>query len=128
MPRRTILSTVEHESLLALPDDQEELLRRYAFSESDLAIIRQRRGPSNRLGFAVLLCYLRYPGVVLGADEPPFPPLLRLVAEQLNSIRSPLGRLRPTGTDAAQAPGRTAGRLRGIGLFPQATPEKRYPC
>ena len=80
-----ILSTVEHESLLALPDDQEELLRRYAFSESDLAIIRQRRGPSNRLGFAVLLCYLRYPGVVLGADEPPFPPLLRLVAEQLNS-------------------------------------------
>lgn len=58
MARRTILSTVEHESLLTLPDDQEELFRRYAFSESDLAIIRQRRRPANRLGFAVQLCYL----------------------------------------------------------------------
>jgi hypothetical protein len=31
----------------------------------------------------VQLCYLRFPGVILGADEPPFPPLLRLVANQL---------------------------------------------
>ncbi|HBQ8799890.1 TPA: Tn3-like element ISPa38 family transposase, partial [Klebsiella pneumoniae] len=45
--------------------------------------MRQRRGPANRLGFAVQLCYLRFPGVILGADEPPFPPLLRLVANQL---------------------------------------------
>ena len=29
------------------------------------------------------LCYLRFPGVILGVDEPPFPPLLRLVANQL---------------------------------------------
>jgi len=31
----------------------------------------------------VQLCYLRFPGVILGVDEPPFPPLLRLVANQL---------------------------------------------
>ena len=49
----------------------------------DLSIIRQRRGPANRLGFAVQLCYLRFPGVILGVDEPPFPPLLKLVADQL---------------------------------------------
>ncbi|WP_428997391.1 DUF4158 domain-containing protein, partial [Pseudomonas aeruginosa] len=36
--------------------------RHYTFSESDLSIIRQRRGPANRLGFAVQLCYLRFPG------------------------------------------------------------------
>src|SRR5690606_13990090 len=52
-------------------------------SETDLSIIRQRRGPANRLGFAVQLCYLRFPGVILGVDQPPFPPLLRLVADQL---------------------------------------------
>jgi hypothetical protein len=44
---------------------------------------RQRRGPANRLGFAVQLCYLRFPGVILGVEEPPFPPLLKLVADQL---------------------------------------------
>ncbi|EFH4491856.1 DUF4158 domain-containing protein, partial [Escherichia coli] len=45
-------------SLLALPDTKDELIRHYTFSESDLSIIRQRRGPANRLGFAVQLCYL----------------------------------------------------------------------
>ena len=75
MPRRSILSAAERESLLALPDTKDELIRHYTFSESDLSIIRQRRGPANRLGFAVQLCYLRFPGVILGADEPPFPPL-----------------------------------------------------
>ncbi|MGR8801158.1 DUF4158 domain-containing protein, partial [Klebsiella variicola] len=83
MPRRSILSAAERESLLALPDTKDELIRHYTFSESDLSIIRQRRGPANRLGFEVQLCYLRFPGVILGADEPPFPPLLRLVANQL---------------------------------------------
>ena len=77
------------ESLLALPDTKDELIRHYTFSESDLSIIRQRRGPANRLGFAVQLCYLRFPGVILGVDEPPFPPLLKLVADQLKvSIES----------------------------------------
>ena len=83
MPRRSILSAAERESLLALPDTKDELIRHYTFSETDLSIIRQRRGPANRLGFAVQLCYLRFPGVILGVDEPPFPPLLKLVADQL---------------------------------------------
>ena len=83
MPRRSILSAAERESLLVLPDTKDDLIRHYAFSESDLSIIRQRRGPANRLGFAVQLCYLRFPGVILGVDEPPFPPLLKLVADQI---------------------------------------------
>ena len=89
MPRRSILSAAERESLLALPDTKDDLIRHYTFSDTDLSIIRQRRGPANRLGFAVQLCYLRFPGVILGVDEPPFPPLLRLVANQLKvSIES----------------------------------------
>ena len=83
MPRRSILSATERESLLALPDGKDDLIRYYTFSETDLSVIRQHRGPANRLGFAVQLCYLRFPGVILGPDELPFPPLLRIVASQL---------------------------------------------
>ncbi len=83
MPRRSILSAAERESLLALPGSRDDLIRRYTLSESDLSVIRQRRGAANRLGFAVQLCYLRFPGVVLGVDQVPFPPLLHLAAGQL---------------------------------------------
>ena len=83
MPRRSILSAAERESLLALPDNRDDLIRRYTLSESDLSFIRQRRGPANRLGFAIQLCYLRFPGVVLGVEQLPFAPLLHLVANQL---------------------------------------------
>ncbi|KPY25511.1 TnpA transposase [Pseudomonas syringae pv. papulans] len=62
MPRRSILSASERDTLLALPDSQDDLIRYYTFNESDLSLIRQRRGDANRLGFAVQLCLLRYPG------------------------------------------------------------------
>ena len=83
MPRRSILSATEREKLLALPDVKDELIRTYTLNESDLAIVRQHRGPANRLGFAIQLCYLRFPGIVLAVDESPFPPLLRMMAAQL---------------------------------------------
>ncbi|MBS1214487.1 MAG: transposase [Proteobacteria bacterium] len=83
MPRRSILSGAERESLLALPDTRDELIRHYTLSESDLSLISQRRGSANRLGFAVQLCYLRFPGLILAVNEPPFPPLLKWVADQL---------------------------------------------
>ena len=83
MPRRTILSTAEKESLLSLPETQGDLIRQYTFSEYDLAIVNQHRGPSKRLGFAVQLCYMRYPGIVLGPDQVPAPSILELVSRQL---------------------------------------------
>ena len=84
MPRRSILSTAERDNLLVVPDDPDELIRHYTLSETDLLIIDQHRGSANRLGFAVQLCYLRFPGVVLSVDEPPVMPLLRMVAAQLH--------------------------------------------
>jgi TnpA family transposase len=68
MPRRLSLSANERASLLTLPEREEDLIRYYSFSESDLALIRQHRGEVNRLGFAVQLCLLRYPGYALAND------------------------------------------------------------
>lgn len=62
MPRRTLFSPSERAGLLRLPEEESELSRHYSFSETDWALIRQRRGDANRLGFAVQLCLLRYPG------------------------------------------------------------------
>ncbi|MBN6180901.1 DUF4158 domain-containing protein, partial [Escherichia coli] len=60
MPRRSILSAAERESLLALPDPKYDPGRAYTSNDTDLAISRQRRGPSTRLCVAVKLCYLRW--------------------------------------------------------------------
>ncbi len=83
MPRRSILSATERDSLLAPPDAKDELIRLFTFNDADLSRIRQHRGAANRLGFAVQLCYMRYPGIALTADAEPEAPLLRLVADQL---------------------------------------------
>ena len=83
MPRRSILSTLERDSLLSLPEGNEEMIRRYTLSDADLAIINQHRGAANRLGFAIQLCYMRYPGIRLGLNELPSASLLSLVAAQL---------------------------------------------
>jgi len=77
------MSATERESLLALPDAKDELIRLYTFNDADLSRIRQHRGAANRLGFAVQLCYMRYPGITLTADAEPDAPLLRMVADQL---------------------------------------------
>jgi len=83
MPRRDLLSPVQRTALLALPDDEGELIRRYPFSSRDMALVQQRRGDPNRFGFAVHLCYFRFPGQILGAGESPDARLTRLVARQL---------------------------------------------
>ncbi len=84
MPRRSILTAFEFENLLALPDTKEELIQLYTLSDfTDLARIRQHRGAANRLAFAVQLCYMRYPGIVLAANTAPDTTLLRIVTDQL---------------------------------------------
>lgn len=84
MPRRLVLTASERESLFALPENQDDLIRYYTFNAHDLSIIRLHRGDVNRLGFAIQLCYMRYPGIILGFAERPFGHLLNMVARQLN--------------------------------------------
>lgn len=45
------------------------LLRHYTLGDDDLGHIQERRRPENRLGFALQLCVLRYPGRALAAGE-----------------------------------------------------------
>ena len=61
VPRRSALSAPEREQLLVLPESPEEFIRQYTFSEAAPPLIQQHRGVANRLGFAVQLCYLRFP-------------------------------------------------------------------
>ena len=83
MPRRSILPAAERASLLALPDSEDELIQHYTFGESDLSLIRQRRGDANRLGVAVQLCLLRFPGQGLLPDAVVPVPLLQWIGRQL---------------------------------------------
>ena len=85
MPRRLILSATERDTLLALPESQDDLIRYYTFNDSDLSLIRQRRGDANRLGFAVQLCLLRYPGYALGTDNELPEPVIQWVAKQVQA-------------------------------------------
>ena len=84
MPRRNILTPIERESLFAFPADPGDLIRHYSLSEADFSVINQRRGDHNRLGFAVQLCYLRYPGYALPPDGSPHEPLLSMISRQLS--------------------------------------------
>lgn len=83
MPYRSVLTAAQLEGLLAVPATAEECAQRYGFEARDLALIRQRRGDHNRLGFAIQLCYLRYPGQALAPETEPPPALLAWVARQV---------------------------------------------
>ncbi len=83
MPYRSMLTAAQLDALLAFPATEGELAQRYLFDARDLAFIRQHRGDHNRLGVAVQLCYLRYPGQAMAPDTEPPPALLAFVARQL---------------------------------------------
>ena len=68
-----------------MPESQDDLIRYYTFNDSDLSLIRQRRGDANRLGFAVQLCLLRYPGYALGTDSELPEPVILWVAKQVQT-------------------------------------------
>jgi TnpA family transposase len=84
MPRRDLLTEQQRLVFSAPATDERAMVRHYTLGADDLALIDRRRGDHNRLGFAMLLCYLRFPGRVLQENEQPPPTLLRFVAEQLS--------------------------------------------
>ena len=85
MPRRRALTEAQLENLLALPIAEPDLVRHWTLSDTDFAAIDQRRRDRNRLGFALQLCALRYPGRLLRPGELIPAEALRFVAEQLGA-------------------------------------------
>lgn len=59
---RELLTTDQRQSLMQVPEDEWIMGTYYTFSKQDLEIISKRRREENRLGFAVQLSILRFPG------------------------------------------------------------------
>jgi hypothetical protein len=83
MPRRSLLSNEQRTRLFAVPVDHTEMAKHYVLSADDLALVRAKRRSVNRLGFAVQLCLLRYPGLGMGPAEQPPEAMIAFVARQL---------------------------------------------
>ena len=69
MSRRHIFTERQRAALFDLPTDELSLLKFYTLGDDALENIRQRRRPENRIGFALQLCALRYPGRALAPGE-----------------------------------------------------------
>ena len=84
MARQRLLGEAARARLLGLPAHEREVLRHATLGPEDLALIAQRRGQPNQLGFALILVCLRYLARVLEANEVPPPALLVHLAQQLD--------------------------------------------
>lgn len=85
MTTRQLLSPQSRAALFDPPTDPAAIVRHYTLSPEDLALIRQRRRAANRLGFAVHLAYLRFPGRTIGVGERPPADLLDFLAQQIGA-------------------------------------------
>ena len=70
--------------LFSLPQHEADLLRHYTLSDEDLQHIEARRRPRNKLGFALQLCVLRYPGRLLAPGEFIPPAVVDFIGRQLD--------------------------------------------
>ena len=83
MAHRTVLTKRQRSTLFDLSTDDASILRHYTLADDDIEHINDRRRPENRIGFALQLCALRYPGRLLTSDEVIPEKMLRFVAAQL---------------------------------------------
>ena len=84
MARRLLLSDELWARHLAPPTDEREIARHYTLEADDLAQAVTKRGDANRLGYTLMLLYLRHPGRALEAGETPPDAVLAYVARQLS--------------------------------------------
>lgn len=83
MARRTVLTERQRQALYGLSSEQADLLQHYVLSDHDVALINQRRRSENKLGFALQVCALRYPGRLLQPGEEIPSALLSFVGAQI---------------------------------------------
>jgi TnpA family transposase len=85
MAKRKLLKVHDRQKVFDIPADENSLIRHYSLSPAGRLEIELRRRVHNRLGFAVQLCLMRYPGRVLRAEEIPPRAMLRYVADQVGA-------------------------------------------
>ena len=83
MGRRKRLKVQERQEIFDIPADEDSLIRHYSLSAVDRLEIELRRREHNKLGFALQLCLMRYPGRVLAVGEIPPRTMLKYVADQI---------------------------------------------
>jgi hypothetical protein len=88
LARRQLLTEEERRLLFGIPHDADSLTRLYSFTRSDRALLIDRRGDANRLGFAVQLALLRHPGIGLAQMNEPVEALVAWLAERLDIPRA----------------------------------------
>ena len=86
MAHRTILTERQRSALFDLPTDDASMMRHYILADDDIEHINERRRSENRIGFALQLCALRYPGRLLTSGEVIPEKVLRFIAAQLGLI------------------------------------------
>ena len=69
MARRKILTARQRAALFDLPTDEALRLTHCILDDDDVDFIQARRHPGNRMGFALQLCALRFPGRLLKPGE-----------------------------------------------------------
>src|SRR3954469_18824481 len=83
MAHRTILTDRQRAALFGPPADEAAHLRFHVLSDQDIALVRRRRRPWNRLGFALQLCAFRYPGRLIQPGEALRAPMLGFTGPHL---------------------------------------------
>ena len=87
MPSKSpdLLTPEQRAAFVRIPDDlsDREIARYYTFTPDDLVVIKRRRRPANKLGFAVQLALLRFPGRTI-TEIPSIPvQILAYIAHQI---------------------------------------------
>ena len=88
--RRELLSSAQRAQLLCLPTNLGELEKFYTLTPADRYFVAGHRTESNRIGVAVQLCFLRYPGRAWTPEETLPATMLRWIAEQVSAAPSSL--------------------------------------
>ena len=85
MPRHALLSDAQRHAIETahFDLDRRDIVRHWTLSADEIFGIQRRRRGSNRFGFAVQLCLLRFPGWPPRKENPAPAALLRYVGEQL---------------------------------------------
>lgn len=91
MPRR-FLSDIQREEILSLPVSmtKSELMKHFVFNPEEEAVIFQCRGNANRLGMALQIALLHYPGRAMYSGEIIPEYVLKFVCRQLNLKKVPI--------------------------------------